>query len=92
MTPADRAWIKRVIEDTVEKANEVSVPETIKKSLTMLGFDVSDPLSVQQDQAFLRSSRKAWGVIAMTFAASVAAAVLQIWYWVNSWKTPTLPH
>lgn len=58
LKPGDIALIKQVAQEAAEKAAERGAErvaeETVRRTLTVLGIDVTDPISAQRDFAFLR--------------------------------------
>lgn len=63
--------------------NEDFVDMVIQKTLTRIGFDLSDPIEIQKDIAFLAKSRKnvektgavAWGILVISVAGGLLSAV-----------------
>lgn len=47
--------------DMTEHEMEQVVDKTVKATLTTVGFDLSDPISIQEDMHFLRSARHLTG-------------------------------
>jgi hypothetical protein len=64
--------------DMTEHDMEQVIDRTVKSTLTKVGFDLSDPISIQQDMAFLRSARHITGaagtkaVMVLVGAATIA--------------------
>jgi len=55
----EREWdaaTKALINDAAERAAE----KTVTRTMTSLGVDMSDPLTVQRDMQFLRAMRETW--------------------------------
>lgn len=44
-----------------EQEMERVIEKTVKSTLTTVGFDLSDPISIQEDMHFLRSARHLTG-------------------------------
>lgn len=44
-----------------EQQMEQVIEKTVKSTLTTVGFDLSDPISIQEDMHFLRSARHLTG-------------------------------
>lgn len=53
------------------------VDKTVKATLTKIGFDLSDPISIQEDMSFLRSARHLTGA-AGTKAVMVLVGVVTL--------------
>jgi len=48
-----------------ERELEQVIEKTVKSTLTTVGFDLSDPISIQADMHFLRSARRLTGAAGM---------------------------
>jgi len=72
-------------QDQIEEIGKAAGREAAKELLTMLGVDISKPLEVQKDFAFLRTMRMGshWGARA-AFTAIIGAITTAIvgWLWV----------
>lgn len=53
-----REIIERVSEQAAAKATGAAVPAAIETTLKSFGFDTSDPVTIQKNQAFLNESRQ----------------------------------
>ncbi len=60
-----------------EHEMEQVIEKTVKSTLTTVGFDLSDPISIQEDMHFLRSARHITGA-AGTRAVMVLIGVATI--------------
>lgn len=66
--------------------NEVEeiVEKTVNQTLTQLGFDVSNPLETQKDQAWVRGWRRAvtggaWAGLLAFIGIAVPGTVIALW-------------
>jgi hypothetical protein len=71
--------------EQIQEIGKVAGREAAKEMLTMLGMDVSTPLEVQKDFAFLRMMRMGshWGArAALTGFVTAIATAIGAWLWV----------
>lgn len=71
-----------------ENEVEVIVEKTVNATLTKLGFDVTDPIEVQKDQAWVRGTRQtvargAWTMLVAFIGVIVPGSAVALWHIVN---------
>lgn len=71
--------------DQIEEISKTAAREGVKELLTTLGIDISKPLEVQKDFAFVRTMRLGshWGArAAVTGFVGAIFTALGAWLWV----------
>lgn len=71
--------LKIVIEQSVEKGIKENVPRAFHELMTSMGVDVSYPLKMQQDFAFLRSLRTSVGAGIAAALAGIGGGLVSLW-------------
>ena len=57
---SNRIYSKEELEEIMQKIARVTAKETVRETFQGLGVDMSDPISVQHDFAFVREFRTTW--------------------------------
>lgn len=71
--------LKHFIKQSVKESIEESVPRSFHELMTSMGVDVSYPLKMQQDFAFLRSLRTSVGAGIAAALAGIGGGLVSLW-------------